>query len=111
MKNKVIYYVLLVLAVLAAGAGYLLVTRDVLTPIDPLSTLGQALQWIVIADVIVTVPFGLWLHHQGKETLGLVLAGNGMIPGFMMFYLLGAYMPMLYLSGIAAIAWYFARPQ
>lgn len=109
--NKLIYYGMLVLAILAATAGYLLITRDVIAPIDPLSTVGQIAQYVVIFDAIITIPLGLWLQHRGYAIWGLVLAANAMIPGFFMFYLLGAYTPMLYLAGMSAIAWYFARPQ
>lgn len=109
--KKLLYYGLLLLAILAATAGYLLITRSVIAPIDPLSTIGQICQYLVIFDAVITIPLGLWLQHREYFTWGLVLAANAMIPAFFMFYLLGCYMPMLYLAGMSAIAWYFARPQ
>lgn len=111
MKEKCIYYGLLVLAILSAVVGYLLITRDIFSPINPLSLFGQISQYVVIFDAVITIPLGLWLQHKGYTSLGLILASNAMIPAFLLFYLLGANMPMLYLAGMSAIAWYFARPQ
>lgn len=110
MKTKILYYSLLVLAIISASLGYLAITRGWLNVVDPLSTAGTIVQYMVIFDAVITIPLGLWLQHKGYLKLGLVLAANSMIPAFFMFYLLGAYMPMLYLAGMSAIAWYFARP-
>jgi len=124
------YYGMLVAAVIAATGMYLLITRNILLAISPLSTLGQTIQYIVIMDALVTIPFGLWKHKQTckklmvqednvartqgycrSARLRIYLVSNAMVLGIVAFYLLGAYPSMIWVAGISAIGWYFTKPS
>lgn len=133
-KLNVYYYGMLVLAVMMATACYLLIMKDIVRPIDPMTTLGQAIQYIVILDAIVTIPFGLWWHKRNckkyqltneqlqnlsedirqayyrSAKMRIVLVSNAMVLGIGAFYLMGAYQSMLWIAGISAIGWYFTKP-
>ena len=128
-KLNLYYYGMLVLACVAATVAYLLIMKDIVRPIDPLSQLGQVIQYIIILDAIVIIPLGLWWHKRTcKKLIGMedqqaqemaychsakwriILVSNAMVLGIAAFYLLGAYQSMLWLAGISAIGWYFAKP-
>jgi len=123
------YYGILAVAVVAATVMYLLITKNILLAILPLSPLGQAIQYIVIMDALVTIPLGLWWHKrtckklmQMEENedrtqayvksarLRIYLVSNAMVLGIVAFYLLGAYQSMIWVAGISAIGWYFTKP-
>ncbi len=135
MERKIIkrlnlyYYGMLALAVLVATGVYFMVMKDIISPLDPLSTAGQVIQYFVIFDVLVTLPAGLYgfkricrkLRTMEDETAKLLAYGryaawrivavsNGMVMGIAAFYLLGAYQSMLWMAAIAAIGWYFTKP-
>jgi len=65
------YYGMLAMAVVAATVMYLLITKNILLAISPLSPLGQAIQYIIIMDALVTIPFGLWWHKRTCKQLML----------------------------------------
>lgn len=137
-KLNFYYYGILVLAVVTATLCYLLIMKDIVRPIDPMSTLGQVIQYIVILDAIITIPFGLWWHKRNckkwqvsPEQLQnlddaikqayyrsarnrILLVSNAMILGIAASYLVGACDPahqsMLWIAGISAIGWYFTKP-
>ncbi len=123
------YYGMLALTVLAATISYLLIMKDIVLPIDPMSKVGQAIQYIVIIDAIVTIPLGLWLHKRVCKRLSamedseertvayyrsarrrILLVSNAMVWGIAAFYLMAGYQSMLWLAAIAAIGWYFTKP-
>ena len=123
------YYGVLILTLLSGSLAYFLIMKDHIVPIDPMTTLGQVLQYIVIFDALLTIPAGLYLcKHQCKKlsvldnedakllgykkvaTWRIVLVGNTMIWGIAAFYLMGAYQSMLWVTAVSAIGWYFTKP-
>ncbi len=123
------YYGIMALTVCAATVAYLLVVKQVVSPISPLSTAGQAIQYIIIFDVLLTVPFGLWKHKKNCEKIAniedenerlnayrksatwrILLVSNTMLWAFAAYYIMGAYMSMLWVAAISAIGWYFTKP-
>ncbi len=135
MEKKIIknlnwyYYGIMALTVCVAAVAYLLIVKQLVAPIDPLSTIGQVMQYIIIFDVLLTVPGGLWWHKkkcnkiagiEDKEArleayrksamLRILLVSNTMVWAFAAYYLMGAYQSMLWVAAIAAIGWYFTKP-
>ena len=123
------YYGIMALTVLAAGVAYLLIVKQVVAPIDPLSHLGHILQYIIILDALLTIPLGLWLHKRQCTKIAkiedktaqeqayyksalcrIIMVSNTMLFAFPAYYLFGAYMSMLWIAAIAAIGWYFTKP-
>lgn len=132
-----IYYAMMGLAICVAVLAYMLVTRHSMY-VNPYTTLGQTLQYIVIFDALLTIPGGLYLmkymrprlcamaedsttasedalSRQAKAyaktaALRIVLVSNSMILGIAAFYFMGAYQSMLWVAGISAIGWYFTKP-
>lgn len=123
------YYGIMALTVCAAMVAYLLIVKQVVAPINPLSTVGQVVQYIIILDVLLTVPGGLWKHKRNCKTIvaiedeqarfeayrksamwRIILVSNAMLWAFPAYYLLGGYMSMLWIAAIAAIGWYFTKP-
>ena len=136
MEQKIIrtlnvyYYGIMALTLLAGTLAYFLIMKDYVQPIDSLSTLGQAIQYIVIFDALITIPLGLYLckkqctklstldNHEAKllgyqkaATLRILLVSNAMVLGIVAFYLMGGYQSMLWVAAVAAIGWYFTKPS
>ena len=136
MEQKIIrtlnvyYYGMMALTLLAGTLAYFLIMKDYVQPIDSLSPLGQAIQYIVILDALVTIPLGLYLckkqcaalsilekeeekllGYQKAATLRIVLVSNTMVFAIAAFYLMGAYQSMLWVAAVSAIGWYFTKPS
>ena len=136
MEKKIIkslnlyYYGVLVLTLLSGSLAYFLIMKDIVLPIDAMSTLGQVLQYIVIFDALLTIPAGLYLckrqcvklaqltdetakleGYKKAATWRILLVSNTMIFGIAAFYLMGAYQSMLWITAVSAIAWYFTKPS
>ena len=123
------YYGIMALTVCAAVVAYLLIVKQVISPVNPQSAIGQAVQYIIIFDVLLTVPGGLWKHKKNCAKIAkiedeearleayhksamwrILLVSNTMLWAFPAYYVFGAYMSMLWVAGIAAIGWYFTKP-
>ena len=123
------YYGMMTLTLIAAVVSYFLVYKGIVMPLDPMSQLGQVLQYIVIFDALLTIPLGLFLCKKRCDTIRLiedeaerfaqykkvaalriVLVSNAMIWGIMAFYFMGGYQSMLWVAAISAIGWYFTKP-
>ena len=128
------YYGMMLLAVVAATAMYLLIIKGIVLPIDPLTTAGKAIQYVVIFDALLTIPLGLYGFKKACEKLlqivdethplteaqyrryqtyavwRICLVSNAMVLGIVAFYLLGCYQSMLWIAAIGAIGWYFTKP-
>ncbi len=122
------FYVLIVAA--AVLMWHLLVKTQQVAAIDKMSALGQAMQYVVIGYVIVSVAGGLFGFKKllernkkkgvsGEELLnkyrGLGIAriciiGIGAVLGIVAFYWLGGYTSMLWCAGISVIGLYFCKP-
>lgn len=136
MEQKIIrtlnvyYYGIMALTLLVGTLAYFLIMKDYVQPIDSLSTLGQAIQYIVIFDALITIPLGLYLckkqctklstldNHEEQllgykkaASLRILLVGNTMVFAIAAFYLMGAYQSMLWIAAVAAIGWYFSKPS
>ena len=136
MEQKIIrtlnvyYYGIMALTLLAGTLAYFLIMKDYVQAIDSLSTLGQAIQYIVIFDALLTIPLGLYLckkqcsklaeladsseqlkGYQRAATLRILLVSNAMVLGIVAFYLMGGYQSMLWVAAVAAIGWYFTKPS
>ena len=124
------YYGALILTLIAGTLAYFLIIKDIVLPIDPMSTLGQVLQYAVIFDALLTIPTGLYLckrqcaklaeltdeeqklvGYKKAATLRILLVSNTMIWGIAVFYLMGAYQSMLWITAVSAIGWYFTKPS
>lgn len=129
-KLNLYYYLMMALALIAAGGSYYLVMHDLITPIDPLSGTGMAIQYAIILDALLTIPGGLFLmkrvcarlctyEDQKKQeaeyiryaTWRILLVSNSMVLAIAAFYLLGAYQSMIWVAAISAIGWYFTKPS
>lgn len=124
------YYGMMVLAVISGTLAYLLVYHwHLLDPIGTLTKVGQTIQYVVIADALFFIPMGLYgfkrrvdkirriedetekfAKYKKEAIIRIVLVSNTMVFGIFAFYLLGCYQSMLWVSGIAAIGWYFTKP-
>ena len=124
------YYGVLILTLLSGSLAYFLIMKDYVLPIDPMTTLGQVLQYIVIFDALLTIPAGLYLckrqcakfaqlsdenvkfnGYKKAATWRILLVSNTMIWGIAAFYLMGAYQSMLWVTAVSAIGWYFTKPS
>jgi hypothetical protein len=104
--------------------------KDYVQPIDSLSTLGQAIQYVVIFDALVTIPLGLYIckkqctklstldneeeklqGYKKAASLRILLVSNTMVFAIAAFYLMGAYQSMLWVAAVSAIGWYFTKPS
>lgn len=135
MESKIVkhlnwyYYTMLVLTLLAGTISYYLIIKEIIQPINPMTTIGQVIQYFVILDAIITVPLGLYgfkricdklrtleneeikyKQYQKWAVWRIVLVSNAMIFAISAFYLLGAYQSMLWIAAISAIGWYFTKP-
>ena len=136
MEQKIIrtlnvyYYGIMALTLLAGTLAYFLIMKDYVQPIDSLSTLGQAIQYVVIFDALVTIPLGLYLckkqctklstldneeeklqGYKKAASLRILLVSNTMVFAISAFYLMGAYQSMLWVAAVSAIGWYFTKPS
>ena len=124
------YYGVLILTLISGTLAYFLIMKDFVQPIDPMSTLGQVLQYAVIFDALLTIPAGLYLckrqctklaaladeeqklaGYKKAATLRIILVSNTMVFGIAAFYLMGAYQSMLWITAVSAIGWYFTKPS
>ena len=124
------YYGVLILTLISGTLAYFLIIKDIVQPIDPMSMLGQVLQYAVIFDALLTIPAGLYLckrqctklaeltdetsklaSYKRAATLRILLVSNTMILGIAVFYLMGAYQSMLWITAVSAIGWYFTKPS
>ena len=124
------YYGVLILTLISGTLAYFLIIKDVVKPIAPMSMLGQVLQYAVIFDALLTIPAGLYLckrqctklaeladetsklaGYKRAATLRILLVSNTMIFGIAVFYLMGAYQSMLWITAVSAIGWYFTKPS
>ena len=119
-KLNWIYYGQMVIALIVLSAMYYAFSKGLYEPLDTLSHTGIILQYIVIIDALVTIPFGLYLVKLFKPQTDeayfklaatrILLVSNAMPLGIFAFYYMGAYRSMLWVAAIAAIAWYFTKP-
>lgn len=124
-----VYYGMMAGAVLTAALMYYLIMKDVFSPIDPMSGLGQAIQSIIIFLAVVSIPLGLYLFNRKCKKIRaiedeterlqaylkagrwrIIVVSYSMLTGIAGYYLLGGYQSMIWIAAVAAIAWYFTKP-
>ena len=124
------YYGALILTLIAGTLAYFLIIKEIVQPINPMSTLGHVLQYAVIFDALLTIPAGLYLckrqcaklaeltdeeqklvGYKKAATWRILLVSNTMFFGISAFYLMGAYQSMLWITAVSAIGWYFTKPS
>ncbi len=115
-----IYYTQMVIALIVLTAMYYAWTKGLYEPLDRMSSLGQAVQYIIIFDALLTIPLGLYLVKWFKPqtydkyfkcaAARILLASNAMPLGIAAYYWMGCYQSMLWVAAIAAVAWYFTKP-
>ncbi|MBR1877707.1 MAG: hypothetical protein IJ814_01750 [Paludibacteraceae bacterium] len=126
MEEKIIrhlnwmYYGVMALTLIALTGMYYLTSKGLIEPIDPLSQQGTILQYLMIFTALGAIPFGLYLVKWKKpDTLDkyeqlagtrICMIGGLMPPAIILYYLLGCHRPMLWITAIAAVAWYFTKP-
>lgn len=116
-----IYYGQMVLSLIALTIMYYAFSRGLYEPLDRMSSLGQTVQYIIIFDALLTIPFGLYIvklfKPQTPETyfkcaaFRILLTSNTMFFGIIAYYWMGCYQSMLWVAAISAIAWYFSKPM
>ena len=119
-KLNWIYYIQMIVALLALTAMYYAWSKGVYEPLDRMSTLGTTIQYIIIFDALITIPLGLYLVKLCEPQTDrayfkcaaarILLASNTMPLGIVAYYWMGCYQSMLWVAAIAAIAWYFSKP-
>ena len=124
-----VYYGMMACAVLTAALMYYLIMKDVFSPIDPMSGLGQVIQSIIIFLAVVSIPLGLYLFNRKCKKIRaiedeterlqaylkagrwrIIAVSYSMLTGIAGYYLLGGYQSMIWIAAVAAIAWYFTKP-
>ena len=119
MKSQIIktlnwyYYGVMVVTLIALTIMYYLFSKQMYEPLDPLSKLGAALQYVVIIAALIAIPLGLYLVKWRKpETLEkyrqlaicrILLVGGTMPFSIVLFYLLGGYRPMMWVARLSRI--------
>lgn len=76
--------------------------------VDPQSTLGQVLQYAVIFYTIAAIPGSLYFLRK-RPLLQMSVMSVGGFAGLVLFYVMGHYLSMLYLAGMALIAHMFVK--
>ena len=128
-KLKIIYYTFFVLAVATATFFWWFFVKQGNEGIEPLTTMGQVVQYIVIGYVLLSVSLGLYIFKRScakikliedaaakeskyvrNSTIRMVVIGLGMILGIAAFYLLKGYQSMIWCAAISAIGLYFCKP-
>ncbi len=123
------YYAMLALALAAATGTYYLIRQELITTFDPLTLVGQTVQYIVIGYILITVPgslgYGKYVCNKIKKAdeevkfaryykmalLRILLIGLGVSFGIVAFYLLQGYQSMILCAGISAIGLIFCKPN
>lgn len=119
-KLNWIYYGRMVFALIVLTAMYYAFSKGLYEPLDRMSKLGQAVQYFIIIDALITIPLGLylvkWFKPQTNEryfkiaATRILLVSNSMPLGIAAYYWMGCYQSMLWVAAIAAVAWYFTKP-
>lgn len=76
--------------------------------IDPQSVLGQVLQYIVIFYLVAAIPGSLYFLRK-RPLLQMSIIAIGGFAALFLFYWMGHYHSMLYLSGMAMLSHLFCK--
>ena len=119
-KLNWLYYGQMVITLIALTAMYYASYKNMFEPLDRMSRLGMLVQYFVIFDALITIPFGLYIVRMFKPQTDekyfkcaasrILLTGNSMLWGIIAFYWMAGYHSMLWVAAISAIALYFSKP-
>lgn len=129
-KINIAYYGLYVLYLVLIGVfGFLVKPSEHALVMDPLEKGGQALSYVVILYILVSIPGALWWFKQRMKAVSameegasreraylryaiarVLIIGMGAVLAIPAFYVLGGHQPMLWCAAIAVIAQYFCKP-
>ena len=129
------YYGVMVFTLGVLTYYYYAYTHAMFEPWDRFSTLGMAMQYVVIFLALITIPGGLYGFkylcdkkivstlkspedltpdklelYKKLAALRILLVSCSMPLGIIFYYLFGCYKSMLWVAAIAAIGWYFTKP-
>jgi hypothetical protein len=123
------YYGVMVSAIVIATACYFAITKEWISLVSPMGEVGKGLQYAAYLMTIGLIPLALWWHKKNCKTLStiedqeqqgaayeasarwrIVLIGLALNMDVLVYYLLGAYQPVLWAAGIAAIGLIFTKP-
>ena len=98
-KLNWIYYGQMVIALIVLTAMYYAFSKGLYEPLDRMSKLGQAVQYFIIIDALITIPLGLylvkWFKPQTNEryfkiaATRILLVSNAMPLGIAAYYWIG----------------------
>ena len=123
------YYGVMVSAVVVASLCYFGITKEWIGMLSPMGEAGKGMQYAAYLMTIGLIPLALWWHKKTCKTLStveeqelqlaayevsarrrIVLIGLALNVDVLVYYLLGAYQPVLWAAGIAAIGLIFTKP-
>lgn len=76
------YYGVLILTLISGTLAYFLIIKEIVQPIDPMSMLGQVLQYAVIFDALLTIPAGLYLCKRQCTKLAELTDETSKLAGY-----------------------------
>ena len=104
-KLNWLYYGQMVITLIALTAMYYASYKNMFEPLDRMSRLGMIVQYFVIFDALITIPFGLYIVRMFKPQTDekyfkcaasrILLTGNSMLWGIIAFYWMAGYHSML----------------
>ncbi len=119
-KLNWIYYSQMIIALIVLTAMYYAFSKGLYIPLDRMSSMGVAVQYIVIIDALLTIPAGLYLIKFFKPkddkryfklaAARILLVSNSMHLAIIAYYWMACYRSMIWVAAISAIAWYFSKP-
>ena len=130
-KLNYYYYGCMFLAIVLVSVMFYVSRGEnpILPHLDRASSLGYALQTVVILSAVVGIPSGLGLFQKKCKMLKtqedsdakyheyikwgsirIILVGSPLIFGIVAFYWLGAYRSMIWVAGMGAIFLYSCKP-
>jgi len=114
------YYGVMIITLIALTIMYYLYMNQYFTPLDQNSPMGMIVQYIIIFDALITIPFGLYLikwrkpqtleKYQKLAIIRILLVSNAMPLGIIAYFWMGAYMSMFWVAAVSAIGWFFTKP-
>lgn len=119
-KLNWLYYGQMIIACLVWGVMDFAARKGMYVALDTMSQLGKIVQYVVIADAIITIPLGLylikWIKPQTNDKYfkcagaRILLVSNAMPVGVFAYYWMAGYGSMLWVAAMAAVALYFSKP-
>lgn len=114
------YYGVMVFTLVILSVMYYLTSQPDYEPYNPNESVGMIIQYAVILMALIGIPAGLYAvkffkpdtydKYEFAATFRILLVGLNMPLAISAFYLFGGYKPMMWVAGMAAVAWLFTKP-